>query len=71
MSQSLSDKAKKHKVEYNNQYIKENYKRVSLTMPFEQYNKVKATSDTLNTSVNAFIKSAIDEKLENIAKQSK
>ncbi len=71
MAQNLSDKAKKNKVAYNNNYNKENYKRVSLTLSHEQYNDVKTMSESLNTSVNGFIKMAIDEKLKSISKTIK
>ena len=47
-----------------NKYMKENYDRVNLTMPKGKKEKVQAHAEAHGQSVNGFINSAIDEKME-------
>ena len=47
--------------EYHVQYAKENLKRVPLDLRKEDYDKLKAAA---GSSVNGYIKTAINEKLE-------
>ena len=51
---------------YNQQYTKENYKRVPLDIQKSDYDKIKAAADTTGTTVNGFIKECIREKLESL-----
>lgn len=51
---------------YNQQYTKENYKRVPLDMQKTDYDKIKAAADTIGKPVNGFIKECIQEKLESL-----
>ena len=59
--QSMSDKKR---TEYQLQYAREKYKRVPLDLPKEYYDNVlKPAADRSGTSVNGFIKAAINEKI--------
>lgn len=49
---------------YNQAYTKENYKRVPLDLRKEKYDEVKEAADRTGHTVNGYIKTAIDEKLE-------
>ena len=49
--------------EYITAYKKENYKRVPLDLKKEQYQELKAAADCAGTSINAYIKTAIEEKI--------
>lgn len=44
-------------------YVKENYDRVLVTMPKGQKEAIQAHAQALGLSVNAFIKSAIEDKM--------
>lgn len=50
-------------IQYNNQYNKENYDRINLTLPKGYKERIKEFSDANGESVNAFIKRAIDSLL--------
>ena len=45
-------------------YKSAHYKRIPLDVPIEFYDKVKAAADAAGQSVNGYIKSAIEEKIE-------
>lgn len=62
----LSEDAKRNKRKYIHEYSKRNYKRVPLDVRPEQYDRIKNTADQLGESVNGFIKTAIDERLERL-----
>ena len=53
-----------NKVKYQLKYAKEKYKRVPLDLPKEKYLEVKAAADRAGASVNGYIKTAIDEKMD-------
>ena len=53
-----------NKREYDLAYKKEKLKRVPLDLTKEKYQEVKDAADRAGTSVNGYIKSAIDEKIE-------
>ena len=50
--------------EYITAYKKAKYKRIPVEVTKEKYQEVKAAADRAGTSVNGFIKSAIDEKID-------
>ncbi len=52
------------KTEYKNTWQKENVDRVNLTMPKGKKDTIKAHAEALGQSVNGFINTAIDEKME-------
>lgn len=54
------------KYEYNNKYIRENLKHVSVYMRFKKYDRVRETSKQFNESMNVFINTAIDQRLQRI-----
>lgn len=62
----LSEKAKQNKIRYNHQYTKEHYKRISLIVSPEQYERTKAAAISVHESTNSFIKRAIDERIEHL-----
>ena len=47
-------------------YAKENYKRVPLNVSKPKYEEIKAAADRVGESVNGFIKTAIDERIEKL-----
>lgn len=47
-----------------NKYIKGNYDRVNLTLPKGYKQIVQEASSAVSESVNAYIKTAIDERME-------
>ena len=52
------------KAEYKNQWQKENYDRVNLTMPKGKKAIIQAHADNKGKSLNGYINEAIDEKME-------
>lgn len=52
------------KREYNINYTKEHYKRVPLMLPNDQYKRVQDAAAATGESVNGYIKTAIDRRLE-------
>ena len=53
-----------NRTEYMINYQKEKLKRVPLDLTKEKYQEVKAAADRAGSSVNGYIKKAIDEKIE-------
>ena len=53
-----------NKKAYNQKYAKEKLKRIPLDVPKEKYDEIKAHSETMQETVNGFIKRAIDEAME-------
>lgn len=47
-----------------NKYVKANYDRINVTMPKGRKVEIKAFADAQGQSVNGYIISAIDEKME-------
>lgn len=47
-----------------NKYVKANYDRINVTFPKGRKDEIKAIADTQGQSVNAYIISAVDEKME-------
>lgn len=55
-----------NKKEYDKKYVKENLKRISLNLQKDNYKILKEVSDKYGYSVSAFIKEAIQEKIEKL-----
>lgn len=55
-------KKKTSRSDYINAYISDHYKRVSLNIPKEEYEKIRLAA--VGKSISMFIKQAITEKLE-------
>lgn len=51
-------------------YAKENLKRIPLDVRKEKYEEIKAAAQKSNLSVNKYIKTAIDEKMERDSHES-
>ena len=47
-------------------YTKEHLKRIPLDVTKDKYAEIKAAADDLGESVNGFVKTAIDERLERL-----
>lgn len=50
-------------IEYQNNYIKEKYDRINLTVPKGKKATIKEAATAAGQSVNEFINAAIDEKI--------
>lgn len=61
----LSENAKKNKINYNMEYNKKNYKRVSLLVSPKMYDDIKSASAANNESINGYIKTAVINRMEN------
>jgi uncharacterized protein (DUF1778 family) len=59
----MSEKRK----EYLYQYAKDNLKRIPLDVSKDKYDEIKTAADKSGVSVNGFIKTAIDEKIERLS----
>lgn len=57
---ALSDQRK----EYLYEYQKTKLKRIPLDVPKEKYEEIKAAADAAGEKVNAYIKKAINDRLE-------
>ncbi|MCD7716942.1 MAG: hypothetical protein LUI39_10915 [Lachnospiraceae bacterium] len=49
---------------YSLQYAKKNLKRVPLDIQKEKYEEIKAAASSVGESVNGYIKTAIDQRIE-------
>lgn len=58
-----TDEGYKKKVQYSIDYSKTHYKRIPLDVTPEKYDQIKTASDLLGETVNGYIKSAIDTRL--------
>lgn len=58
--------SKKAAQDYNNEYQKENYDRITILRSKGQKEKLKDIANSKNQSVNEFINQAIDEKLKRL-----
>lgn len=54
-----------NKKAYNRQYEKDNIKRVPLNIQKSDYETIKAHAESMNESINGFIKRAISETMIN------
>jgi len=59
-----------NKIKYNMQYAKRNLKRIPLDVQKEKYEEIATAAAAIGETVNGFIKTAIDERMER-TKESK
>lgn len=59
------------KKSYDIQYAKDKLKRIPLDVSKEKYEAIKAVADSVNESVNGYIKKSIDMRMEQDAKKKK
>lgn len=57
------------KTAYQNEFIKQAYDRINLTVPKGQKDKIKAHADSMGESVNSFIGRAIENQIEQDTKK--
>ena len=62
--------ASQEKNKYDNQYVRDNYHRISLNIKKKKYEEIKQAANDNNESVNGFIKNAIDKRLDEEKKTS-
>ena len=60
-----------NKKAYNRQYEKDNIKRVPLNIQKSDYETIKTHAESMNESINGFIKRAINETIANDNKPPK
>lgn len=60
----MAYKEKTDAIKYNNQFIKQAYDRINLTVPKGQKDIIQAHAQAQGESVNAFIGRAISEAME-------
>ena len=52
------------KTQYNLEYAKKNLKRIPLDVQKEKYEAIKAAAEAAGESVNGYIKTAVDMRME-------
>ncbi len=52
------------KTKYNMEYAKTKLKRIPLDVQKEKYEEIKTAADAAGESINGYIKSAIDQRME-------
>ena len=52
------------KTQYNLEYAKKNLKRIPLDVQKEKYEEIKAAAEAAGESVNGYIKTAVDMRME-------
>ena len=60
----MAFKDKEKAIKYNNEFNKNAYDRINLTVPKGEKEIIKAHADKTGESVNGFINRAINEKIE-------
>lgn len=63
---AISEQAKANQRKYKQEFAKQKYKRIPLDLPIEYAEYVKALAKNSGLSITAYIKSAIDEKNDNV-----
>jgi predicted HicB family RNase H-like nuclease len=53
-----------NKAKYDMQYAKNNLKRIPLDVRKEKYEQIRAAAEAAGESVNLYIKTAIDQRME-------
>lgn len=66
----MAFKDKANTIRYNNEFIKQAYDRVNLTLPKGQKDKIKAHAESRGESVNGFIVRAIEAQMERDAQEN-
>ena len=56
--------ANENKAKYDMQYAKNNLKRIPLDVRKEKYEQIRAAAEAADQSVNLYIKTAIDQRME-------
>lgn len=54
----------KKRTDYLIKYAKDNYKRIPLNVKKDKYDQIKSAADRAGESVNGYIKTAIDQRIE-------
>ena len=67
----MAFKDKEKAIKYNNEFNKNAYDRINLTVPKGRKSEIKAHADTHSESVNRFINRAIDETIERDSAEDK
>lgn len=62
----MAYKKKTDAIRYNNEFIKQAYDRVNLTLPKGRKDTLQALAQTQGESLNSFITTAIDERIERL-----
>lgn len=62
----LSENAYNNKKRYNIQYSKSKLKRIPLDVQLTKYEEIKSAAESVNETVNGFIKKAIDDRIDTI-----
>ena len=60
----MAYKEKANAIKYNNEFIKQSYDRINLTVPKGRKAELQAVAEQHGQSVNGFINSLIDKALE-------
>ena len=63
---TLSEKALENKKKYSLKYAKEKLKRIPLDVQLSKYEEIKTAAESVEESVNGFIKKAIDDRLDSL-----
>ena len=61
---ALAYKEKSDAIKYNNEFIKQAYDRINLTVPKGHKEKIQAAAALCGESVNAYINKAISDRME-------
>lgn len=61
---SMSENARKHKQQYDMNYAKEKLKRIPLDVSLPKYEEIKTAAGAAGESVNGYIKTAIDRRID-------
>lgn len=59
-----TEQGKQNKQAYDLKYAKEHYKRVPLNLTNETYIQVKAAAEKSGESVNGYIKTAVEQRMQ-------
>ena len=60
----MSSEAKTNRTEYLKNYAKQKLKRIPLDVKKNKYDEIKSAADKAGESVNGYIKTAIDRRME-------
>lgn len=60
----MAYKDKSDAIKYNNQFIRETYDRINLTVPKGRKDVIQSHAAAQSQSVNAYINQAVDERME-------
>lgn len=63
-----TEQGKRNKQAYDLKYAKDHYKRVPLDLTKDKYEQVKAAADHAGESVNGYIKTAVEQRIQRESK---